>query len=652
MKLAYRLFGKSFKERKSEFAYFEKILKSARIPKPFDVYLAEAKFYSVIMGIIGAVLGAFLYLTIFHKLLSTITPSSHHYRIEIYHPPLPIPKILPDYIEVGGGIKLNLRVVSVSLSDVVIAVLFAGISFFIFYYITFTLFKMYPFMKAGDRKRNIDRMLPYAVNYMYALSKGGVGIIQIIRALSSHEDVYGEVAREFGYAVNLMDYFGYDFHSAMKELYDVTPSDTMKEFIAGLITTIDSGGDLTVFLATKCEQYSEKCKSEQKNFLETLGLLAESYVTIAVTAPLFILILQSIMLVIGSGNLRDLYGVIYLLIPATSAMFAFLVYFISPKEVKSVTVKREEDTEEERELLVEEGKEIYEKFIKAKAKKESLEKIKSPIKVVREKPPYILAVSLPISILYTFLLMSFVRLDILIITSVIIALLPLTIFHEAKKRRENIIKDQIPEILKGLASVTATGSTLMQAIEIVAKSGRGYLYDEIKRMKQSLDWGVSLVEAFRDLAESVKVSSLKRVVTILTDVITIGGDITETLHVCSRDAELERSLVRERKMNMFIYIIIIYVSFFTFIGIMYVLMTKLFPKFFEMSKTVSSVGFMKIKVDKGTLIWLLSQAMIFQALFSGLVAGIMGEEDPCSGAKHTIVMLGVVLIILMFLISR
>ncbi len=649
MKLAYRLFGKSFKERKSEFAYFEKILKSARISKPFDVYLAEAKFYSLIMGIVGAVVGAILYVTIFPHIYHKLVPSKY-YHIEVYHTPLPLPKILPDYIEIKG-FKLNVSAISAQFLNTLFIIIFATFSFLFVYYITFTLFKLYPSMKVGDRKRNIDRMLPYAVNYMYALSKGGVGIIQIIKALSTHEDVYGEVAKEFGYVVNLMDYFGYDFHSAMKELYDVTPSDTMKEFVAGLITTIDSGGDLTVFLATKCEQYIEKSKSEQKNFLETLGLLAESYVTIAVTAPLFILILQSIMLVIGSGNLRDLYGVIYLLIPATSIMFAFLVYFVSPKEVKGVAVKREEYSEEERELLVEEGREIYEKFKKAKARKESLEKIKSPIKVVKDKPPYILAISLPISILYTLLLMSLVRLDILIITSVMIALLPLTIFHEAKRRRENIIKDQIPEILKGLASVTATGSTLMQAIEIVAKSGRGYLYDEIKRMKQSLDWGVSLVEAFRDLTERVKVSSLKRVVTILTDVITIGGDITETLHVCSRDAELERSLARERRLNMFIYVIIIYVAFFTFIGIMYVLMTKLFPKFFEMSKTASSTGFMKIKVDKDALIWILSQAMIFQALFSGLVAGIMGEEDPCSGAKHTIVMLGVVLIILLLFIS-
>ncbi len=648
MRLAYKLFGESFKKKRSQYAYFEKTLKSARIPKTYDVYLAEAKFYSILIGVLGSIIGFLLYkfllyTKILERIKSILTPSKPP-RIEIYHPPLPIPRILPDYIQISG-IKLNVSFMVNSAIDILIGVLFSLLFAFIAYFLSFSLFKLYPSMKADDRKRAINRLLPHAVNYMYALSKGGVGIIQIVRALSEHKEIYGEVANEFSYVVNLMDYFGYDFHSAMSELYEITPSDTMKEFVAGLITTIDSGGDLTVYLAHKCEQYVEKSKSEQKNFLETLGLLAEGYVTIAVTAPLFIIILQSVMLVIGSGNVRDLYGVTYLMIPASSTVFAFMVYLMSPKEYK---LKFKDVKKEVEEIHVEEGREVYEKFKRAKAKKESLEKLKSPLKLIKEKPAYSLVFSLPISAVYILLFISSVRADFVIMTAVIIALLPLTVFQEMKRRRENIIKDQIPEVLKGLASVTATGATLQQAIEIVAESGKGYLYDEIKLLKKNLEWGADLVESLRDIAKKLKVPSLARVVTILTDVLTIGGDITETLHVCSRDAELERSLVRERRLSMFIYTIIIYVAFFTFVGIMFVLFTKLFPKFFEMA-TSASTNFMKAKVDKDTLVWILTQAMIMQAIFSGLVAGIIGEEEPMSGAKHTIAMLSIVLVVMLMI---
>ncbi len=634
MKLAYKLFGESFKRRKSEFAYFEKILKSARIPKSYDAYLAEAKFYSIIAGSIGIVLGTFLYTIVFKDVFSKITQT---YAIQKPSLPFSIPL----------SISFPPFFFKIDIADIVLQILFVILTAIALYYISFTLFKIYPSMKADDRKRAINRLLPYAVNYMYALSKGGVGIIQIVRAISKHGDIYGEVANEFSFVVNLMDYFGYDFHSAMSELYEITPSDTMKEFIAGLITTIDSGGDLTVYLAHKCEQYVEKSKSEQKSFIETLGLLAESYVTIAVTAPLFIIILQSVMLVIGSGDLKGLYGVTYILIPASSAFFAFLIYIISPKEFRGF--KFEERLEVKEEMYVEEGKEVYERFKKAKAKKESIEKIKYPIRTIRENPPYVLSISVPLSIIYALLFMNSLRPDFLIITATIIALIPLAIFHEAKKKRERIIRDQIPEVLKGFASVTATGATLQRAIEIVAESGSGYLYDEIKRMKRSIEWGTDLVEAFKEVSKSLRIPSLARVVTILTDVLIIGGDITETLHVCSRDAELERSLTRERRVSMFIYLIIIYIAFFTFVGIMVILFTKLFPRFFEITAT-PSIGFMKSKIDKNLLIWILTQAMIIQAIFSGIVAGIMGEEDPNSGAKHTIVMLCAVLIILMFVI--
>jgi flagellar protein FlaJ len=637
MKVAYKLFGEKLKEKRSQYAHFEKLLKSARIPKTYDLYLAEAKFWSLVAGILGIVLSFFLYPMFFQGIVSKLTRT--------YTPEVPTLSILPE-IHISG---VTIPSVSIPIdAGTVTRILFTIAMFAVLYYLTYFSFMIYPSMKADDRKRSINRMLPYAVNYMYALSKGGVGIIQIVYSLSKHKDVYGEVAEEFNFVVNLMEYFGYDFHTAMSELYDITPSDTMKEFVAGLMTTIDSGGDLTVYLAHKCEQYIEKSKSEQKSFIETLGLLAESYVTIAVTGPLFIIIIQSVMLLIGRGDIQSLHGVVYILIPLSSLFFAFIIYIISPKEVRKVKVAKKKDKKKEPKL--EEEAEIYVQFKKEKAKKELYENLKSPIRAIRENPPFVLMISIPVGFIYALAFAKTIRPDVLIITAVMIALLPLAIFQEMRRIRINRIKDQVPEFLKGLASVTATGATLQQAIEIVAESGKGGLYDEVKIMKKSLDWGVDLIEAFRNLSAKLKVPTLTRVTTILVDVLMVGGDITETLHICSKDAELERRLSRERKFSMFIYLVIIYVAFFTFLGVMVVLLIKLFPQFFEASKSSTNLGFMKNKVDKDQLIWLLTQATVLQALFSGIVAGVMSEEDPASGVKHSLVMLAVILVVIVFVV--
>jgi len=609
------------------------MLKAARIPKTYDVYLAEAKFYSIIVAIIGAVIGFAIY------------PFLKPYLVKLtqaYKPTFPVSASLPVQL------NLNLPAINfpVNLVEILFILILAIIFSTLFYFITTAAFLAYPSIKADDRKREIERMLPHVVNYMYALSKGGIGILDIVQSLSRHKDVYGEAAEEFRFVVDQMEYFGVDLHSAMMELYEITPSSTLKDLISGLLTTIDSGGDISVFFAHKSEQYAEKAKTEQKSFLETLGLLAEIYITAAVTAPIFLFIILSIMVAMGEGDVRSLYAVAYLLIPLGSLMFAGVVYMITPKDIeKAVILKLGSEEKEEVSESVKES-ELYKKYAKAKARKKILQTLKSPLIIIREKPVYVLIISIPIAIAYVYLFIRVARPDFVLVTAAIIALTPLALFYELKKRRMDKLKNQVPDFLKGLAGICATGATLQQAIEIISETGKGGIYDEVKIMRRNLEWGAELIEAFAEFSNRLKVPSLSRAVVILMDVIRIGGDITETLHLCGRDAELERNLAKERRINMLIYTIIIYMAFFTFLGIMAMLFAKFFPSMFQSGGSV----LFKKGVDKDELVWILTQATLLQGLFSGIVAGVMGEGDALSGIKHSIIMLACVMGVIPFLI--
>jgi len=55
----------------------------------------------------------------------------------------------------------------------------------------------WPYMEAGERKRNINILLPDAISFMYALSVGGMNQLEILRAMAEAEDTYDEIAREF-----------------------------------------------------------------------------------------------------------------------------------------------------------------------------------------------------------------------------------------------------------------------------------------------------------------------------------------------------------------------------------------------------------------------------------------------------------------------
>ena len=91
-------------------------------------------------------------------------------------------------------------------------------------------------------------------------------------------------------------------------------------------------GNLTEYFRAKSDQYALENRQTQKQFLDTLALIAESYVTVMVAGVLFLIILQAIMSVMGGDNKpMFLYLVIYLMIPFGSIMFVIMVDILTPE---------------------------------------------------------------------------------------------------------------------------------------------------------------------------------------------------------------------------------------------------------------------------------------------------------------------------------
>jgi flagellar protein FlaJ len=106
----------------------------------------------------------------------------------------------------------------------------------------------------------------------------------------------------------------------------------MKEFLQGAMASISSGGNLTDYFRTKAGQYALENRQTQKLFLETLGLISESYVTALVAGMLFLIILQSIMSVLSGEKIPlFLYAIIYIMIPFGSIGFVVMVQTMTPE---------------------------------------------------------------------------------------------------------------------------------------------------------------------------------------------------------------------------------------------------------------------------------------------------------------------------------
>jgi len=301
-RLCFNLIGHGLKQKRGDYISLRNDLMGARMNTPFEAYLATAYVSSVAVGLVAA------------ALIGLLT-----YLLRV-----------PDMIVYRGAVPevfYALNDYKMLLGTIVITV----ISLLIFGGITYLIFLLYPGIQAGERRRNIDATLPYAINYVTAMSSAGITPDEVFRLLGQSK-IYGESAVEARYVARETDFFGKDLLEALRAVSQATPSERMREFLQGAVASISSGSNLTEYFRTKAHQYTLENNQQQKSFLETLGLIAESYVTAMVAGMLFLIILQSIMtLISGDSNPFFLYIIIYLLVPFGSMMFVILISSMTPE---------------------------------------------------------------------------------------------------------------------------------------------------------------------------------------------------------------------------------------------------------------------------------------------------------------------------------
>jgi flagellar protein FlaJ len=177
-----------------------------------------------------------------------------------------------------------------------------------------------PASSAKKRRKNIDQRLAYATNYIAAMASAGVIPAEIFKSLAKQE-IYGEAAKEAAMIYKDLEVHGKDIVTSLRRAIDRTPSVKFQELLQGGITTITSGGDLTAYFRQKAQRYQWENRVEQKTFIDTMGLMAETYVTSAVAGPLFLIVMVAIIVLMGSGTMSQLQLVIFLLLPVINIGF-------------------------------------------------------------------------------------------------------------------------------------------------------------------------------------------------------------------------------------------------------------------------------------------------------------------------------------------
>jgi flagellar protein FlaJ len=654
-KIAFKLFGSYFKGKGDTYAGYRKKINQARMEVGYDMYLSRITLYSIITGLVGAFLGVGITVTL--SALGLFDSISLSLRL-----PPGAAEFVSQYAVLIGGFFLT----------VILAAILGGIAGGILYYL--------PSFYAGERRRKIDAALPFGVTFMYALSRGGMNILEVMEKLSNADDVYGELANEFDMILRDMDYFGNDLRVALRNGSDMTPSENLSDFLDDLLSVIDSGGEMTPFLYNKSQQYHEIRKQDQKGFLDTLALMSESYVTAFVAAPLFIIIITTIMSVMGGANMMQLYAIIYLVLPIASLGFAFVIDIISTggeDAAKQLESEHDEFDIEALEDFAEDSEdERIDDLVQARKMQSVKDFIRNPLGGVRENPLWSLGFTVPVAVIVFagFVLSGtaspmpeamktnpiFNTLALFVLPLMIVSV-PLSLFHELKSRRESAIIRELPETLKKLESANETGMTLNESILLVSQTSSGILSDELKKVHNEIQWDTSLNDALIGFANRMKIPRLSRTIKLITKANESSGNIQGVLQVAARDVDTAYKLDRERFQNMIIYTVIIIVSFLVFLFVIVILENQFLTQMAEAGGGGSGSGsgggaggggggaFSMESVPLDAYRMIFFHAGIIQAFASGLVAGQMGENDVLSGLKYGIVMTIIAVVVFTFM---
>jgi flagellar protein FlaJ len=389
------------------------------------------------------------------------------------------------------------------------------------------------------------------------------------------------------------------------------------------------------------------------------------------------------MVLMGSGNDMMLYAIIYAVIPIGSIMFVVLIDMLSPSAggtpaLLNTRTKLDHDVEMPPELAhlkVDKNapadpetkrllglKKRWQGFLKSKQTLAVRQTLKDPLRSVKMNPVNILLVSAPAALILLAVvyvthqneLLSFDLtisvMDDYLVYAAYMALVPLAFFHEKKMARERKLQKQIPDFLGRMASTNETGMTIRDSIKLMAKSDTGAISKQIRLVWKDIDWGLDVNDALVRFANRIRTHVVARSIRLITKANESSGDVGEVLSVAARDAETEQTLKRERGMNMMIYIVIIYMSFLVFVGVIYVITDSFLTQMAEAGKEMEASGaaggggFLSA-FDLDAYKRMFFHASLIQGFCSGLIAGVMGEGSVLSGLKHSIIMLTIAFLI-------
>ncbi|MBI2971462.1 MAG: type II secretion system F family protein [Candidatus Aenigmarchaeota archaeon] len=198
-----------------------------------------------------------------------------------------------------------------------------------------TVYHSYPYQLLTTKKSDIEGNMPFAINHMAAIASAGVPPSVLFR-LMSYVPEYGEIANESKRIVRNVEVFGMDLNTAIKNVANRTPNESFRQFLYGIVSSIETGGDLKRYFEGAAKDALFEYRLKREKYLQTLSTYADFYTAVLIAAPLFFISILAVMALIGGSVLGlsipdAMRAGIYFLIPLLNVAFIIFIHFTQPR---------------------------------------------------------------------------------------------------------------------------------------------------------------------------------------------------------------------------------------------------------------------------------------------------------------------------------
>lgn len=200
--------------------------------------------------------------------------------------------------------------------------------------LTFFAAYFYPSSEKKAAEKRIDEELPFVAIHMSSIAGSGLEPTNIFKIISqSRENPY--TSKEIRKLLNMINFYGMDLVSALRDAARISPNRKLSELFNGLATTISTGGSMTEFLDKRAETLLFDFKLEKEKNTRTAETFMDIYISVAVAAPMMLVLLLVLMGISGISTFLTNPGVMaFAIVMAISLLNIIFLLFLHLKQPK------------------------------------------------------------------------------------------------------------------------------------------------------------------------------------------------------------------------------------------------------------------------------------------------------------------------------